>query len=234
MSDEVAESSDRPSGPLKWFRTEDERFLERLMLAGALALFGVQLFFILHYVLGGSSMGFGSFLAGQSLVSFFVVVFFVVFLVFRMDNRLKAGSFRLNVLGPPKDWLPRIEGTLTSLGLEGSNGSGSHLSPAHALLLRDIVEVYEVREAGLRIIVEHHPPEKGVKEEETTSIFVCPSNGSDQTRIIRFIEAFDAQGGDERPQLVVWGRGSRRPPTNAGEGFNSSGTLTSDAEEEER
>jgi hypothetical protein len=189
----------------------------------------------MDHVIGDRSGGLATILAGQLFVSLFSVTFLLLFFVFRAENRLKAGSYRLNLEALPEEVSSDIRQTLQSLGLDFSRESASYRKMVYAWLFRTDAWVYKLQETGLRIIVEHHPPLKGVKEEDTTSVFVCPSGESTQSQIIRFIEAYNALGRpDEHPELVMWSLGSRRPPANTGEGFNSSSNVTSDAEEEVR
>jgi hypothetical protein len=131
-----------------------------------------------------------------------------------------------------------IERTLEVLGLLDipySQGYGPKVRPMYARLYGYQVSSYDVEAGGYRVLLEHRPADGTAPDEGITFLRTGPIGPANHARILQFVESYNALADEVKgPELVVWTERSRRRPANAGEGFNSSGTVTSDAEEEVR
>ena len=218
-----------------WHQPDVDTFWEWALLCAFAVLFAFWVLFTVMFPMTGMSAGTAKFLVGETIISIVAVFFLVWFLIERDENRLKKDSYMLRSSGPPDQVIERTLEVLELLDLPYSQGYGRRVKPIYSRLYKVNVFSYDVDLAKYRILIEHHPAKGTVLEKDATCLRVGPSNQENQPRVLQFIEAFNALTDEgARPKLVVWTDRSRCPPANAGEGFNSSGTLTSDAEEEAR
>jgi hypothetical protein len=219
-------------GP-RWYRPDVDRFWEWSLFFVFAITFCFLVFFTILFLVTGESVWNARFLMGEVLISIVVVLFLAWFLMERDENRLKDASYKLDLKARPDQVIGWAMEVLGAHDLPFSQGYGLKVKPLYSRINKVNVFSYDVDLARYMILIEHRKSKGTSMEEDVTSLRIGPSNETNHPRVLQFIETFNALIDEGRgPELVVWTEGSRRPPANAGEGFNSSGTVTSDDEEE--